>query len=75
MAPLTSLFLVRHGEVAVPYHRVFGGRIDMSLSETGLDQARKLADHLRPTPFDAIYASPMLRARQTLEAIVRRRYP
>ncbi len=62
----TRLFLLRHGEVAEPYHRVFGGRIDMELSARGHEQARALASFLRRRPIDAIYASPMRRAQQTL---------
>jgi broad specificity phosphatase PhoE len=62
----TRLFLLRHGEVEERYHRVFGGRIDMDLSPRGHEQARTLADFLRRRPIDAIYASPMRRAQQTL---------
>jgi len=63
----TTLHLIRHGEVEPRYHRVFGGsRIDMELSPDGHLQAARLAAYLRPTRFDAIYASPMRRAQQTL---------
>lgn len=62
----TRLFLLRHGEVEERYHRVFGGRIDMNLSPHGHEQARALASFLRRRPIDAIYASPMRRAQQTL---------
>jgi broad specificity phosphatase PhoE len=62
----TRLFLLRHGEVEERYHRVFGGRIDMDLSSRGHEQAGALAAFLRRRPIDAIYASPMRRAQQTL---------
>jgi broad specificity phosphatase PhoE len=62
----TRLFLLRHGEVEERYHRVFGGRIDMNLSARGHEQARALAGFVRRRPIDAIYASPMRRAQQTL---------
>lgn len=62
----TRLFLLRHGEVEERYHRVFGGRIDMELSPRGHEQARILATFLRRRPIDALYASPMRRAQQTL---------
>jgi broad specificity phosphatase PhoE len=67
--PATDLFLIRHGEVEDGYHRVFGGRIDMELSPRGRDQARALGAHLRTRPLDAIYSSPMQRARQTAECV------
>lgn len=62
----THLYLLRHGEVEERYHRIFGGRIDMNLSPLGHEQAAALARHLRKLPLDAIYASPMRRAQQTL---------
>lgn len=65
----TRLILIRHGEVESRFHRVFGGRIDMELSERGHRQARHLAQHFPPGAFDAIYASPMRRAQQTLAPI------
>ncbi|MBI5383217.1 MAG: histidine phosphatase family protein [Verrucomicrobia bacterium] len=71
--PATHLFLIRHGEVEDRYHRVFGGTIDMDLSPRGHEQARRLARHLRGRHFDAIYASPMKRAQQTLAPLAEHR--
>jgi broad specificity phosphatase PhoE len=65
----TRLYLMRHGEVEARYQRVFGGRLDMDLSPRGRQQAEALAAYLRETHFDAVYASPMLRARRTLEPL------
>jgi broad specificity phosphatase PhoE len=69
--PLTKLYLLRHGEVAVAYHRIFGGRIDMDLSPRGHEQARHLAEMLRPIQFDVLYASPMKRVQQTIAPLLR----
>jgi alpha-ribazole phosphatase len=63
---LTKLYLIRHAEVEEEFHRVYGGRLDMGLSPRGHEQARWLAEHLRGLKLDAIYASPMLRVRETL---------
>lgn len=71
MTTATRLFLIRHGEVEERYHRVFGGRIDMNLSDRGRQQAQALADYFAVGSLDAIYASPMRRAQQTLEPISR----
>jgi broad specificity phosphatase PhoE len=71
--PATHLFLIRHGEVEERYHRVFGGKIDMNLSPRGHEQARLLAACLRARPFDAIYASPMRRAQQTVAPLAETR--
>ena len=62
----TRLLLLRHGEVEDRFHRVFGGRIDMDLSPRGHQQAAALASYLHAKTIDAIYASPMKRAQQTL---------
>jgi broad specificity phosphatase PhoE len=70
MSSSTHLYLLRHGEVETRYHRVFGGQIDMDLSPLGHEQAKALARYLRKTSFDAIYASPMKRAQQTLAPLI-----
>ncbi|MDB6053996.1 MAG: phosphoglycerate mutase [Verrucomicrobiales bacterium] len=69
----TTLYLVRHGEVEERYHKVFGGdQIDMELSPLGHQQAEALAEYLGRFNFDAIYASPMKRAQQTLAPLSKR---
>ena len=68
---MTRLFLIRHAEVEVRYHGIFGGRIDMNLSARGRQMARTLAAYLQRKPLDAVYASPMKRVRQTLAPALR----
>jgi broad specificity phosphatase PhoE len=63
---LQEVPLRRHAEVEETYHRVFGGRIDMGLSQKGQDQAAALAGWLRNRRFDTVYASPMQRVQLTL---------
>lgn len=62
----TRLWLIRHAEVEPAYQGLFGGRVDMNLSDRGHEQAKALARYLKPHAFDAIYASPMKRVQQTL---------
>lgn len=69
-APGTQLTLLRHAEVDVRYHGIFGGQIDMDLSPRGHEQAAALAKYLQKREFDAIYASPMKRAQQTLQPLL-----
>lgn len=66
----TQLTLLRHAEVDTRYHGIFGGQIDMDLSQRGHEQAAALAKYLRTREFDAIYASPMKRAQQTLQPLL-----
>jgi len=70
----TTLYLIRHGEVEERYHKVFGGsRIDMALSPLGVQHGQAVAQWLKETKIDAIYASPMLRVRQTLAPLAEQR--
>jgi len=65
------LIIVRHGESE--WNRIgrYQGQIDTALSELGLAQAEALAERLRKEPLDAIFSSPLQRARKTAEAIAR----
>lgn len=65
-----DLVIVRH---ALPVRRIAeGAAADPELTELGLRQAEATADWLAAESFDAIYSSPMLRARQTAEPIAAR---
>jgi broad specificity phosphatase PhoE len=75
MTDAIHLYLLRHAEVETRYHRIFGGRIDMDISDRGHEQAAALAKYLQPKSFDAIYASPMKRVQQTLAPFAVGRVP
>ena len=63
------LILVRHARVGLEHVGRLIGSSDVPLDDTGHRQARRVADRLRPIGYDGCYASPMLRCRQTIEAI------
>lgn len=63
--PVTRILFIRHGEVEVAYHRVFGGRIDMELSPAGHGQATSLAHYLADVNIDRLVVSSMRRAQMT----------
>lgn len=70
--PLTHIHFVRHGMVHNP-QGVFYGRLPRyALDVEGRDQAEAAARWLAGKPIIAIYSSPMLRARQTAQAIAAR---
>ena len=76
-APNTCwLYLIRHGATdnnrAKP-PRLQGRRTDPGLSDEGLDQAKRTGRFLADVPMHAVYSSPLLRARQTAEAIAKPR--
>ncbi|MDP2964602.1 MAG: histidine phosphatase family protein [Pelolinea sp.] len=65
-----TLYLVRHGESVSNFNNVFIGRsVDPALTETGLQQARSLAESLRGKKVAAIFSSTLLRARQTAQIV------
>ncbi|MEY2600094.1 MAG: Phosphoserine phosphatase 1 [Verrucomicrobiota bacterium] len=68
----TRVYFVRHGEVEARYHRIFGGsRIDMELSPLGHIHGRAVAEWFEKSALDAIYVSPMVRARQTAAPLLK----
>jgi broad specificity phosphatase PhoE len=69
-APGTTLYLVRHGEVAA--RKRFYGHLDVPLSEAGLAQMEAVADALAEKPLVAVYASDLSRARIGAERIALR---
>ena len=67
-------YLLRHGATAnnqAKPARLQGRRTDPPLSDEGHEQARQTAQWLAAAPLEAVFASPLLRARQTAEAIAR----
>ncbi|MDM0105329.1 histidine phosphatase family protein [Variovorax sp. J22R24] len=68
---LTRVIAVRHGETAWNVDSRIQGQLDISLNDTGLWQARRVAQALQDEPLTAIYASDLARARQTAEEIAR----
>jgi len=63
------LFLVRHGTTQWIEERRVQGATDSPLSDRGLEEARCAAQNLAEIPFDAVFCSPMGRARQTAAVI------
>jgi broad specificity phosphatase PhoE len=63
------IFLARHGETDYNAARRFQGQGDMPLNARGLEQARELAQIAAQREWAALWASPILRARQTAEVV------
>ncbi|MDB5900540.1 MAG: histidine phosphatase family protein [Ramlibacter sp.] len=66
---MTELVLIRHGETDMNRELRFQGHVNVGLNAIGLEQARRLAARLCTEQAGALYASDLLRARQTAEPI------
>ena len=62
-------YLVRHGQTESSKRKAYSGRSDIALTEHGREQARAAAQRLAKLGVDAVYSSPLSRARDTAQAI------
>ena len=68
--PMTRVYLVRHGENPANLLKQFSHRlVDYSLTPKGIAQAEQTAAFFLDKRIDAIYSSPLKRARKTAEII------
>jgi broad specificity phosphatase PhoE len=61
----TRFYIVRHGQSEGNAKRLFQGRLDLPLDDTGRSQARELGDWLAKEGVGAIFSSPLARAAET----------
>lgn len=64
-----KLYISRHGETTWNIQNKVCGRVDIPLTKKGLEQAQLLAWNSVDKGIDVIIASPLLRARQTAQAV------
>jgi broad specificity phosphatase PhoE len=69
---VTTIFLARHGESDWNVEKRFQGHSDRPLTERGREQAHALADLVGSEKIDAVYTSPLSRARETAEIVAAR---
>ncbi|MBO0452158.1 histidine phosphatase family protein [Candidatus Enterococcus murrayae] len=64
------IYLIRHGETEYNRRRLFYGKSDISLNETGIEQANWLAEKFKEGKIDAvIYTSSLRRTIETAKLI------
>ena len=68
-----KLYITRHGKTQWNLESRFQGVKDSPLIESGIRDASDLHDYLMNEHFDAIYTSPLGRAKQTCELIFKNR--
>src|SRR5471032_3086869 len=65
----SRVYLARHGQTAYNLEGRFQGQQQIPLDETGRAQALELAERAAPLGFRALWTSPLIRARETADAV------
>ena len=68
---MAKVYFVRHGQTQSNANGVIHGATDIPLNDVGRVQAAETGKRLRDIKFDAVYASPLSRARETCEIILK----
>lgn len=66
---MTTCLLLRHGQSRANVDGVLAGRLDSTLTDEGMSQARQVAEALRQIPVRRIVTSPLSRCRATAEQV------
>ena len=67
------LYIMRHGRTDWNVRHKLQGRTDIPLNEEGRRMAEKAAEEYRLVPLDICFCSPLIRARETAEIVLRGR--
>lgn len=68
---MLKLYIARHGQNEDNASGILNGHRDMPLTDVGVKQAEQLAEGVKAEGlvFDAVYASPLSRAKKTAETV------
>jgi probable phosphoglycerate mutase len=69
---VASIYLARHGRTAYNLEGRFQGHLPVALDDTGRAQALELAERASAHDFAALWCSPLVRARETADAVAHR---
>ena len=68
---MTKFYIIRHGQTDYNKNGKIQGRLDIPLNDTGVEQAEQMSEQLKNLKFDTINYSPLARAKQTAEAVLK----
>lgn len=63
-------YFIRHGEIDSNRQKIYSGRSEEALTETGRQQVKAACGELSNIDVDAICCSPLVRTRQTMDIII-----
>lgn len=61
-----NLIFIRHGQTDLNYKKSYQGKINTSINENGIKNAKELKQKLKRFKIDKVYTSPLKRAKETL---------
>ena len=68
-----KIYFIRHGETIWNKEKKIQGQSDIPLNEYGKELAYITAEAIKEIPFDIVYSSPLIRAKETAEILVENR--
>lgn len=68
-----KIYFVRHGETIWNKEKKIQGQSDIPLNEYGKELGFITAEALKDIPFDIVYTSPLIRAKETAQILVKNR--
>ena len=68
-----KIYMIRHGETNWNKERKLQGRSDIALNEYGKELAHITSEAMKDIPFDVVYSSPLIRAKETAEILTKNR--
>ena len=67
---MAKLFLFRHAQTTDNLEGIFSGKRDPDLSESGIEEAKKIRDELKNEKATKAYTSQLIRSKHTLEIVL-----
>jgi probable phosphoglycerate mutase len=68
-----KIYMIRHGETPWNKQKRFQGQIDIPLNDYGREIAAVTRDAMPRVPYDRVFSSPLVRAKETADILLRGR--
>lgn len=68
---MTNVYIIRHCETKANAEKKLQGHIDIDINELGAKQLQALSERFKSIDLNAVFTSPLLRAKRTAEAVAK----